>query len=220
MVGRRTLHCVPSADAALLRLVRAIGEGDTDLALRLLADEPETALDSLTTGATREDPGTYWLAGISHHVYAGDTALHVAAAAHDPAVVDALLEVGAIVDARNRRGAAPLHYAADGAPDASSEQRRRQSDVIAALVAAGADPNVRDKSGVAPLHRAVRARCAAAVEALLDGGADVGLANGSGSSPMKLAESTTGKSGSGSAAAREQQAVIVELLRGAGATAS
>ena len=40
------------------------------------------------------------------------------------------------------------------------------------LIRAGADPNASDKSGVTPLHRAVRTRCAAAVEALLAGGAE------------------------------------------------
>jgi ankyrin repeat protein len=46
-----------------------------------------------------------------------------------------------------------------------------QAATIAYLIEAGADPNARDKSQVAPLHRAVRTRCAAAVGALLDGGA-------------------------------------------------
>ena len=62
------------------------------------------------------------------------------------------------------------------------------------------------------LHRAVRNRCAAAVEVLLIGGADPARDNGRGSTPMKLAEMTTGKGGSGSAAAKEQQAEIVRLL--------
>jgi ankyrin repeat protein len=43
---------------------------------------------------------------------------------------------------------------------------------IAHLIEAGADPNPTDKSGVTPLHRAVRTRCAAAVKALLEAGAD------------------------------------------------
>lgn len=51
-----------------------------------------------------------------------------------------------------------------------------QVATIGCLIAAGADPNAMDKSGVAPLHRAVRARCAAAVEALLDGGVSTGPA--------------------------------------------
>lgn len=42
-------------------------------------------------------------------MYAGDTALHLAAAAHQPDLVRTLLQMGADVDAANRRGAQPLH---------------------------------------------------------------------------------------------------------------
>ena len=61
--------------------------------------------------------------------------------------------------------------------------------IIAELIRASADPNAVDKSGVAPLHRAVRNRCAAAVRALVDGGADPRAPNGNGSTPMLLANS-------------------------------
>ena len=54
---------------------------------------------------------------------------------------------------------------------------------------------------VAPLHRAVRR-------------------NGNGSTPLHLAVQSTGRGGSGSAAAREQQATIVRLLLDHGARAS
>jgi ankyrin repeat protein len=199
---------VRTADVALMALLRAIGERDDEAARRLLADEPELALASITVGATREDPGSHWFDAIEHYVYEGDTALHLAAAANDVQLVETLLELGAAVDARNRRGAQPLHYACDGGDAA----------VVDALVAAGADPNATDKSGVAPLHRAVRNRRVSVVRALLDAGADPNRTNGSGSSPMTLATNTTGKSGSGSPAARERQAQIVELLRAAGAT--
>ena len=75
-----------------------------------------------------------------------------------------------------------------------------------------AEPNALDKSGVAPLHRAVRTRCAAAVQALLDHGADARLTNGNGSTPMLLATQTTGRGGSGSTDAKAQQHEIVRLL--------
>jgi len=63
-----------------------------------------------------------------------------------------------------------------------------------------------------PLHRAVRNRCASAVRALIEGGADVGRPNGSGSTPIQLARWTTGRSGSGSSIAKAEQKVIVQLL--------
>jgi ankyrin repeat protein len=66
---------------------------------------------------------------------------------------------------------------------------------------------------VTPLHRAVRTRCAAAVRALLDGGADARYPHGTGTSPLQLAARTTGRGGSGSAEAKAKQQMIVELLR-------
>ena len=84
--------------------------------------------------------------------------------------------------------------------------------MVACLIAAGADPNSADKSGVGPLHRAVRTRCASAVRALLAHGAAARGRNGSGSTPLHLAVQNTGRGGSGSAAAREQQKEIIVLL--------
>lgn len=171
----------------------------------------------MDVGATREDATPWWFETIKHYVYAGDTALHAAAASHVPELVHMLLTLGADVGARNRRGAQPLHYAADGAPGWDGWDPAGQAAAIDMLIAAGADPDARDNSGVAPLHRAVRTRCAAAVEALLDAGADANLRNRSGSSPMKLATHATGRGGSGSAAAHQQQAIIVHALETHGA---
>ena len=69
-----------------------------------------------------------------------------------------------------------------------------------------------------PLHRAVRTRCAAAVSALLDGGADVQRTNKSGSTPMLLATENTGRSGSGTPESKAQQEEIARLLKRHGAT--
>jgi len=203
-------------DAALMELVRAIGAKDETTATELLGAAPELARASVSTGATREEATSYYFEPINHYVYAGDTALHMAAAAHLPDLVTALLARAADVSAPNRRGAQPLHYAADGVPGSAGWDPAGQAAVIKALVAAGADPNAKDKSGVAPLHRAVRTRCADAVRALLESGADPNLTNKSGSTPMKLATRTTGRGGSGSPAAQEQQGMIVELLRSFG----
>ena len=70
--------------------------------------------------------------------------------------------------------------------------------------------------GVTPLHRAVRNRCAAAVRALLDGGGDGSATNDRGSTALDLAGWTTGRGGTGSPAAKAEQAAIVEVLRQAG----
>jgi len=148
-------------------------------------------------------------AKIFHWIYVGDTALHLAAAGYRVEIVRILLAAGADPNAaRNHRRSSPLHYAADANhwdPDA-------QADTIAYLISAGADPNALDKSGVGPLHRAVRTRSLPAVRALLDGGANPRLPNGSGSTPHDLAIHDTGRSGSGSTLARGQQARILDLL--------
>jgi hypothetical protein len=68
-------------------------------------------------------------------------------------------------------------------------------------------------AGVTPLHRAVRTRCAAAVKALLEAGADPRRKNKRGSTPMLLATQHTGRGGSGSPEAKAQQELTVQLLR-------
>jgi ankyrin repeat protein len=197
---------------ALVDLLLAVIHGDQATALRLLDQSPALATAQVESGATRHDALSHYFKDIEHYVYAGDSALHVAAAAYRPEVARRLLAAGANVRAKNRRGAEPLHYAADGLPDSANWNPEAQSAVISCLVAAGADPNCVDNSGVAPLHRAVRTRCAAAVRTLLEAGADPLLVNRSGSTPMLLATQTTGRGGSGSLAARQQQAEIVRLL--------
>jgi Ankyrin repeats (many copies)/Ankyrin repeat len=202
----------------MLDLLHAIAARDGDEAARLLQASPALATSSVATGATRQEATPYYLDAIGHYVYAGDTALHIAAAAYDASLVHTLLAMGAGVDARNRRGAEPLHYAADGSPGSDSWNPAAQAAVIAALIAAGADPNATDTSGVAPLHRAVRTRCSGAVRALLDGGADPRQPNKSGSTPLKLATRPTGRGGSGSPDAKAQQAEIVAILEQHGGT--
>jgi hypothetical protein len=201
------------SDAALTSLARTIVAADEAAVSRLLATRPELAKAHFQRGATRQTAKPYFIDEIKHYIYAGDTALHVAAAAYQHRIVRMLVAAGAAVRARNRRGAEPLHYAADGGPSSPVWNPTAQTATVALLIDAGADPNAVDNSGVAPLHRAVRTRCTAAVEALLDGGADPGRKNKNGSTPMLLATHNTGRGGSGSSEAKAEQARIVELLR-------
>ena len=136
----------------------------------------------------------------------------MAAAAYAGRIAERLLALGAEVNARNRRGATPLHYASDGVPGSSSWNPRAQVGMIARLVMAGAEVDAADDGGTTPLQRAVRNRCAAAVRALLDAGADVDRDNGRGSTARTLATMTTGRGGSGTAAAKEQQRIIEKLI--------
>jgi hypothetical protein len=199
-------------DAALMRLVRTIVAADDAIVLDLLATSPALAKSHFEQGATRQAAKVYRVEEIGHYVYAGDTVLHLVAAAYRPAIARKLIALGADVRARNRRGAEPLHYAADGMPGSHAWNPDAQAATVACLIAAGADPNAADKNGVAPLHRAVRTRCAAAVKALLEGGADPRRKNKSGSTPIELATQNTGRGGSGSPEAKAQQQQIMQLL--------
>ena len=199
--------------SAFLDFVRVVVDGDVDQVSRRLAGNPALATTPSDVGATRQETATFFFADIGHYLYAGDTALHMAAAAWRRQVVELLIAHGADCRATNRRGAEPLHYAAD----TNRWDPTAQAEVIECLLSVGADPNALDTSGVAPLHRAVRTRSLAAVRALLDGGANSRQPNKAGSTPLHLAVQTTGRGGSGSRRAREQQAGIVKLLLERGA---
>ena len=193
---------------AFLEFFRLIVSGDIDHVSVQLRTFPELATMSLPVGPTKSQSSDTFFIEIRHYIYGGDTALHMAAAAHSCAIAKLMMSHGADCRAKNRRGAEPLHYASDGIESNSSSQ----AEVIKYLVSVGADPNVVDKSGVAPLHRAVRTRSHVAVQALLDAGANLRQPNKSGSTPLHLAVQTTGASGSGSDEARQRQEIIIRLL--------
>lgn len=88
-----------------------------------------------------------------------DTCLHRAAYSGDAALVKALLDGGAVVDAVNSRGATPLHYAL----------ARGSCDIVTVLLSRGASPTTRC-GGATPLHVAAR-YAAAAIPALVAAGA-------------------------------------------------
>jgi hypothetical protein len=199
-------------DAVVLEFFRAIASRDPEVA-RLLDELPDLATVAIPIGASRQDAEPYFLTPIGHYVYAGDTGLHIAAAAYDCATAESLIMQGARVRARNRRGAEALHYAADGSPDGPNWDPVAQRSVIEHLIAAGADANARDNSGVTALHRAVRTRCSEAVRALLHNGADAWLPNKNGSTPLDLAGRNTGRGGSGTVAAKDEQRRIIALLQ-------
>jgi hypothetical protein len=189
-------------DAVLLELSRAIASRDSRRVAQMIEAAPGLAVAAIRIGASRQDADSFFLDAIRHHAYAGDTALHIAAASHQRATAELLVARGASSRARNRRGAEPLHYAADGRPGAPSWDPGAQGSVIEYLIKIGADPDVCDDSGVAALHRAARTRASEAVRVLLEGGADPRLLNQRGSTPLHLAVQNTGRSDSGSDAAK------------------
>jgi hypothetical protein len=190
----------------LTRLLVAIAASDQRTAVALLDATPSL----VATGLARREE--FFLAQRLAQVYEGDTALHAAAFSYDPGMARGLVARGANIRARNRRGAEPLHAAVMGVPGSAHWNPPQQRAVIVYLIEAGADPNATAAGGVTPLQRAVRNRCSVAVEALLSAGADPHLANDSGSTASDLARWTTGRGGTGSAAAKAEQGIIIELL--------
>jgi hypothetical protein len=207
---------VRTVNSTFLDFVRLVVNGETDEVSRRLAASPSLATTPTVIGATRQGAPDFFFREIAHYLYAGDTALHMAAAAFRRPVAQLLVAHGADCHAKNRRGAQPLHYAAD----ANHWDPRAQAQTIRYLLSVGADPNAVDRSGVAPLHRAVRTRSLPAVRALLDGGADPRAPNKAGSTPLHLAVQPTGRGGSGSEHARQQQTGIIRLLLERGARPS
>ena len=200
-----------ASEQALRRLVDSIVDGDNSRFSGLLSASPVLALARFSRGATRQDPG-YYIEALGQHIYVGDTALHFAAASYRHGFVLELIKAGANVRGRNRRGVEPIHAAAVGSPGSPMWHPEAQAAVIATLVEAGADPNAQNTDGATPLHRAVRTRCASAVQALLDHGAEPAIRNKNGSTAMQLALRTTGRSGSGSPQAKSQNEQILRLL--------
>ncbi len=172
--------------------VKDLLKADRDLATRRI-DEPKL-----------------YQSEIFHWTYVGDSALHLAAAGYRAEIVSLLLAAGADPNATmNHRRSGPLHYAADGYINGPAWDAKRQVKTIRCLLEAGADINAPDKNGATPLHRAVRTRCAAAVEYLLQAGADPTRRNKPGSTPFHLAVQNTGRGGSGAEEAKAAQQTII-----------
>src|SRR2546423_8547106 len=104
---------MPKVNSGFLDFVRLVVKGEIDAVSRQLAAHPALATAASEVGATRQDASTFFFSEIAHYLYAGDTALHMAAAAFRHPVAELLVAHGADCRAKNRRGAEPLHYAAD-----------------------------------------------------------------------------------------------------------
>jgi ankyrin repeat protein len=106
----------------------------------------------------------------------GATALHHAAGFGNTAVIAFLLDQGADVKARNRRGATPLHWATP------SEEKVRL------LLDRGAEIDAKQAEGRTPLYQAASmSNHLSVLRLLLDRGADAGAATVTGTTPLSAA---------------------------------
>jgi len=186
-------------------LFEAIVADDHSQARQLLKKEPALATE-LTKRPRLE-------LRIPHWIYAKDSALHVAAAGYRVEMAKLLLDAGADPNsALNHRHSRPLHYAADGYIISKLWNEKNQLAMIRLLLKVGAEINAQDKNGATALHRAVRTRCAAAVQYLLDAGADATIKNKPGSTAFHLAVQNTGRGGSGAEIAKDAQRAIIQTF--------
>src|SRR5882724_9151112 len=124
------------SEKSLRRLVDAIVANDGALFSKLLAASPALATASFSQGATRQEHTPCFIKEIGHYIYSGDTALHFAAAAYRPKMVDGLIKAGANVRAKNRRDSEPLHAAACGIPGSRNWDPAAQAATIVCLIEA------------------------------------------------------------------------------------
>jgi hypothetical protein len=88
-------------DNGLYDFVRVIGRGRHRHSPALVHAR---CVVGATRQRTRQGPNPYFFEAIAHYMYAGDTALHMAAAAHRCEIAQALVNKGANCFAKNRRG--------------------------------------------------------------------------------------------------------------------
>jgi hypothetical protein len=118
MVGFAYAHGATTRgqDPLFTRLIQAIIAGDAPEVTERMASSPSLVRQCLVEGATRQRASDFFFGEIAHRLYAGDTALHAAAAGYRLGIAKTLVEKGAPVIAANRRGAQRLRYATDGGP--------------------------------------------------------------------------------------------------------
>jgi hypothetical protein len=129
---------------SMTTLLRAILDDNASGVKQLLAADAALATRRIETPKLYDS-------GIFHWIYAGDTALHLAAAGYRVEIVRLLLAVGAEPNAvANHRRSSPLHYAADGFITGPAWDAKRQVATLRCLIDKGADIHLQDKNGATP----------------------------------------------------------------------
>jgi ankyrin repeat protein len=109
------------------RMISAILDDDRAAVRKLLKTERSLATRLMANAKLHKS-------SIFHWIYAGDTALHLAAAGYRMEIAELLLDSGADPNAaRNHRRSGPLHYAADGFITGPVWDARRQVEMLGCL---------------------------------------------------------------------------------------
>lgn len=155
--------------------------------LQSLANDPELAKYLLFMAVTYQCPNIIMFllsTGVSVDTVintGGQTLLHRAVATGQDGLVCRLINAGANLDVKDRRGYAPLHFAVF----------MRNEAVVQALISRNADVNVKNSRGEAPLHFAACVGNSAVIQALISNNADVNIKDNRERTPLHFAESST-----------------------------
>ena len=124
--------------------------------------------------------------------YDGNTPLHSAVCYGNVEMVQALLNLEADVNIRNKNSSSPLNYIPDiqGYSEVLNKLKSRQSlaNVARLLLDRGADINSRNDEGSTPSHSATIMGRIEVIRLLLERGADVGVEDMQGRTPFSLAK--------------------------------
>ena len=196
-------------DPKLNELISAVKSGNARLVKKMLRAQKDLAA-SLDAG--------------------GSTALHHAAAFSTPAIMKLLLEAGADIEAKNRFGQRPLHWAfasvertrllLDRGASINSQasdgrtalylaaSQRHSEDVLTLLLEKGADPNLATTNGRTPLMAAASGGAVPLMRRLIERKANVNALSGTNSVALMDAASS-----------KNLEAVNLLLAHGANASA-
>ena len=163
--GVTPLHWAATQDrtGGLVRLLLRYGAA---LDHPVVVAEPQQAKTALSLAVERgnEAAATPLPPLVGGELDRGKTALHLAAERGNKAALTALLDAGALVDARDALGRTPLHLACRW-PD--------HVELVRRLIEAGADIHARDAHGQTPLHWAAGGQNHEALALLIELGADL-----------------------------------------------